>query len=130
MEATSGIKFRNVEEYLSAFPKNISSILEKMRETIKKAAPDAEELISYNMPAFRLKGMLVYYAAHKNHIGFYPTSSGISAFKKELSAFEGSKGSVRFPMHEPLPLKLITEIVKFRVKENLERERARSGQKK
>jgi len=119
MEATS--KFKTVDEYLSVLPAKTKSILKKLRTTIKQAAPQAEEAISYNMPAFKLKGMLVYYAAYKEHIGFYPTPSGIEAFKKELSVYEGAKGSIKFPIDKPLPLDLITSIVKFRVIENLER---------
>jgi uncharacterized protein YdhG (YjbR/CyaY superfamily) len=111
----------NINEYIAGFPKNIQEILEKLRTTIKKAAPEAEEVISYGMPAFKLNGLLVFFAAHKNHIGFYPTPSGIEAFKKELAAYEGVKGSVQFPIEKPLPLGLITKIVKFRAKGNLEK---------
>jgi len=118
MKAKS-IPAKDVNAYLAIQPENVRVILEKLRRTIKAAAPGAEELISYQMPAFRYHGMLVYFAAYKNHIGFYPTSSGIAAFKKELSAFEGAKGSVKFPIDEPIPFGLITKIVKFRVKENL-----------
>jgi uncharacterized protein YdhG (YjbR/CyaY superfamily) len=114
-------KANNVNEYIADFPKDVQGILEKLRTTIKKAAPGAEELINYGVPAFRLNGNLVFFAAHKNHIGFYPAPSGIEAFKKELSAYEGAKGSVQFPIEKPLPLGLITKIVKFRVKENLEK---------
>jgi uncharacterized protein YdhG (YjbR/CyaY superfamily) len=114
-------KANSVNEYIADFPKDIQGILEKLRATIKKAAPEAEEVISYGMPAFKLYGMLVFFAAHKNHIGFYPAPSGIEAFKKELAAYEGAKGSVQFPIEKPLPLSLITKIVKFRVKENLEK---------
>ncbi len=119
MKATSNTKFKTVDEYLSAVPANTKSILKKLRKTIKQAAPQAEELISYNMPAFKLNGMLVYYAAYKDHIGFYPTPSGIEAFKKELSDYEGAKGSVKFPIARPFPFDLISKIVKFRVGENL-----------
>jgi len=115
MKATSNTKFKTVDEYLSAVPANTKSILKKLRKTIKQAAPQAEELISYNMPAFKLNGMLVYYAAYKDHIGFYPTPSGIEAFKKELSDYEGAKGSVKFPIARPFPFDLISKIVKFRV---------------
>ncbi len=113
--------FKNVEEYISTFPENVKRILEQLRHAIKKAAPKAEEIISYQMPAFKYFGMLVYFAAYKNHIGFYPGASGIEAFKKELSSYEGAKGSVKFPINKPLPLGLITKMVKFRVKENLKR---------
>ena len=111
----------NIDEYITAFPKEVQKLLEKMRTAIKKAAPSAEETISYQMPAYRLNGILVYFAAFKNHIGFYPTSSGIAAFKEELAAFEGSKGAVKFPFGQPIPFGLVSKIVQFRVKENLQR---------
>jgi uncharacterized protein YdhG (YjbR/CyaY superfamily) len=117
MEGSSK-KFKNVEEYISTFPSSVKTKLQEMRETILKAAPRAEEVISYNMPAFKLDGMLVWYAAFKNHIGFYPRASGIEKFKKELSAYKGAKGSIQFPMDQPLPRTLIAQIVKYRVKEN------------
>jgi uncharacterized protein YdhG (YjbR/CyaY superfamily) len=123
-------KANNVNEYIAGFPKDVQGILEKLRATIKKAAPGAEELINYGVPAFRLNGNLVFFAAHKNHIGFYPAPSGIEAFKKELAAYEGAKGSVQFPIEKPLPLSLITKIVKFRVKENLEKAAAKTKKKK
>ena len=107
------------EEYLDRFPKVAQQRLQKMRLTVKKAAPQAKEKISYGIPAFTLNGMLVWFAAFKNHIGFYPRTSAIAAFKKELSAYKGAKGSVQFPFDKPLPLPLISRIVKFRVKENL-----------
>ena len=119
MEAVAKTKFKTVDEYLNQFTGGALRALKQMRATIKKAAPQAEEVISYNMPAFKLNGVLVFYAAYKEHIGFYPTPSGIAAFKKELSAYEGAKGSVQFPLNEPLPLELITKIVRYRVKENL-----------
>jgi uncharacterized protein YdhG (YjbR/CyaY superfamily) len=111
-------KFKTVDEYFSTFPASTQTILKTMRKTVKEAAPDAEELISYNMPAYKLNGILVYYAAYKNHIGFYPTSLGIKAFQKELSSYVWAKGSVQFPIDEPLPLTLISKIVKSRVKDN------------
>lgn len=114
-------KFKTVEEYIAAFPKEIQEILENMRSIIKSAAPKAEEMISYNMPAFQLDKMLVYYAAWHSHIGFYPTASGIEEFKEDLSKYENSKGAIKFPIDKPLPASLITKIVKFRVKENLEK---------
>ena len=120
----------SVDEYIATFPEEIQKILEELRGTIKAAAPDAEEKISYQMPAFALKGNLVYFAAFKNHIGFYPTSSGTEAFKKELSIYDGSKGTVRFPIDKPLPLKLISRIVKFRVAENLKKAGIKSGKRK
>lgn len=113
--------YRSIDEYIAAFPDNIQALLESMRATIKAAAPDAEERISYQMPTFFLKGNLVHFAAHKNHIGFYPTPSGIEAFKAELSEYDSSKGAVQFPIGQPLPLDLIGRMVQFRVTENLEK---------
>src|SRR5665647_590449 len=109
----------NVDEYISGFPKDIQKILEQLRVTITVAAPQATEVISYGMPAFKMNGMLAWFAAHTNHIGFYPGASGINAFQKELSIYKWAKGSVQFPFDKPLPLKLITKIIKFRVNENL-----------
>ena len=110
-----------IDEYVADFPKNIQEVLEKLRATIRKAAPGAEETINYAIPTFTLNGNLVHFAAFKNHIGFYPAPSGIEAFKKELSVYEGAKGSIKFPIDKPLPLALITKIVKFRAKENTDR---------
>src|SRR5436309_4319459 len=107
--------FSSIDEYIATFPEEKQVLLQAVRATIKAAAPDAEERISYQMPAFALNGNLVYFAALKNHIGFYPTSSGIEAFKDELSAYEGTKGAVRFPIDQPLPVDLISKIVQFRV---------------
>lgn len=118
-------KPKGIEAYIESFPNDTQKKLKQMRATIKKAAPKAEELISYNMPAFKLNGMLVYYAAYKKHIGFYPTGSGIAAFKKELSVYKGAKGSVQFPLDKPMPLNIITKIVKHRVKENAARAKAK-----
>ncbi len=111
----------NIDEYLLSFPIDIQKKLEQMRNSIKKAAPKANEVISYGMPAFKLNGMLVWFAAHTKHIGFYPRARGIEAFKKELSIYKWAKGSVQFPLDKPLPLGLITKMVKFRVNENMER---------
>ena len=112
---------KNIDEYIAGFPHDVQEILEKMRLTIRKAAPDAEETIKYQIPTFALKGNLVHFAAYKKHIGFYPTSTGIAKFKNELSVYEGAKGSVKFPLDKPIPFALISKIVKFRVKENLDR---------
>jgi uncharacterized protein YdhG (YjbR/CyaY superfamily) len=120
---------KNIDEYIEGFPKQVQEILEKLRVTIREAAPEAEETINYAIPTFTLKGNLVHFAAFKNHIGFYPAPSGIEAFKKELSVYEGAKGSVQFPIDKPLPLGLITKIVKFRVKENLERTKSKVKKK-
>ena len=115
------IQANNIDEYISAFPPQVQELLRQVRETIRKAAPNAEETISYGMPTFKLNGNLVHFAAHKNHIGFYPTPSGIEAFNKELSAYKSSKGAVQFPLDQRLPLTLISKIVKLRVKENKEK---------
>ena len=120
---------KNIDEYIAGFPQEVQETLEKMRVTIRKAAPNAEEAIKYRMPSFVLKGNLVHFAAFKKHIGFYPTPTGIEKFKDELSVYEGAKGSVRFPLEEPVPFGLISKIVKLRVKENLEKAEAR-GKKK
>lgn len=110
-------KFITIDEYISAFPKDVQKILGQIRKIIKDAAPEAEEAISYQIPTFKLNGNLVHFAAFKNHIGFYPTPSGQKAFEKELSAYKSGKGSIQFPIDKPLPIPLIKKIVKFRVKE-------------
>ena len=124
------VGFASIDEYIATFPQDIQVILEKLRSTIRKAAPNAEETINYQMPTFTLKGNLVHFAAFKKHIGFYPTPSGIEKFKKELSVYEGAKGSVQFPLDRPIPYDLISKIVKFRVGENLERAEAKGKKKK
>jgi uncharacterized protein YdhG (YjbR/CyaY superfamily) len=111
---------RTIDEYIARSPKEVRAILEKMRSTIRKAAPDAEEAISYQMPTFRLKGNLVHFAAFPNHIGFYPTPSGIEKFKRELFGYKWAKGSVQFPLDRPIPYALVRRITEFRVKENLQ----------
>jgi uncharacterized protein YdhG (YjbR/CyaY superfamily) len=108
-----------IDAYIASFPEDIQDILEQLRSVIRDAAPAAKETISYSMPAFALHGILVYFAACKKHIGFYPTSSGMQTFQEELSAYGCSKGAVRFPLDEPLPLDLIRRVVEFRVAENL-----------
>lgn len=110
---------KTIDEYISNSPTEIQPILKKLRATIKKSAPKAIETINYGIPTFQLEGNLVHFAGFKSHIGFYPTPSGIEKFKKELSAYEGAKGSVKFPLNKPIPYALITKIVQFRVKENL-----------
>jgi len=122
--------FASIDEYIAAFPTETQKLLGELRAVIKKAAPEAEEKISYQMPTFALKGNLVHFAAYKNHIGFYPTPSGIKAFERELSVYESSKGAVQFPMDKPLPLKLIGKIVQFRVAENLKKAKEKSGKSK
>jgi len=111
----------NIDEYIGAFPNDVQEILEKIRATIQKAAPDAKEKISYSMPAFEQNGVVVYLAAFKNHIGLYALPSGHETFKEELSKYKSGKGSVQFPLDQPMPFDLIAKIVKFRVKENLEK---------
>ena len=115
---TNKVGFSTIDEYIALFPKETQKILQEMRATIHAAAPAAQEKISYQMPAFAQNGILVYFAARKDYIGFYPTSSGTQAFKQELSSYEYTKGTVKFPMDKPLPLDLITKIVKFRLAEN------------
>lgn len=110
-----------IDEYISSFPKDIQKMLEEIRSAIRKAAPDAVETISYGIPTFKLNGNLVHFAAFKNHIGFYPTPNGIEEFEKELSVYKHGKGSVQFPLDKPLPLILITKIVKYRTKKNAEK---------
>lgn len=111
---------KTIDDYIKDFPADIQSILQKMRKTIRQAAPEAVEAISYQMPAFKLNGKnLVFFAAFKNHIGFYPVPSGIEAFKNELSPYIRGKGTVQFPLNKPVPYDLVKKIVKFRVKENL-----------
>jgi uncharacterized protein YdhG (YjbR/CyaY superfamily) len=112
---------QTIDEYIAGFPPEVQEILQKIRMIVREAAPDAEEKISYQMPTFYLHGNLVHFAAFKNHIGFYPVPSGIEAFKEELSKYEGGKGSVQFPLSQPIPYDLVSRIVKFRVKENLEK---------
>jgi uncharacterized protein YdhG (YjbR/CyaY superfamily) len=111
-------KFTSIDQYIGEFPAEVQVILEEVRKAIQKAAPQASEKISYGIPTFYLNGNLVHFAAWKNHIGFYPTSSGVSAFQEELSRYKQSRGAIQFPIDDPLPLKLITRIVKFRVLEN------------
>ncbi len=115
------IKFKNVDEYIIVFPEETQKILEQIRETVKKAAPEAEELISYGMPSYKQNGRLLYFAAFKNHIGFYPMTTGIEAFKDRLFGYKWAKGSIQFPIDKPMPLGLIAKIVKFRVNENLKK---------
>lgn len=112
---------QEIDAYIARYPADVQAKLQKLRATIREAAPGAEEVISYQIPTFRLHGNLVHFAAYKKHIGFYPTSSGIEHFKDELSGFKLSKGTVQFPLDQPIPFGLVTRIVKFRVRENRER---------
>lgn len=110
-----------IDDYIGQFPAEVQEKLHTLRKVIRESAPDAEEKISYRMPTFALEGNLVHFAAFTNHIGFYPEPSGIEAFLDELARYKGAKGSVQFPMNEPLPYELISRIVKYRVAENLRR---------
>lgn len=110
----------SIDDYIFTFPEDVQKLLQALRTVIKEVAPDATEKISYQMPTFELYGNLVHFAAYKNHIGFYPTPSGIEKFKNELAMYKGAKGSVQFPIDEPMPYELIRKIVKFRVLENTE----------
>lgn len=112
---------KTIDEYISQFPEDVQTILEKIRSVIKESAPEATERVSYQMPTFYLRGNLVHFAAYKKHIGFYPTPSGIEAFKNELSMYKSAKGSVQFPLDKPMPYELINKIVKFRLAENSEK---------
>ena len=111
-------KFKTVDDYLAAWPKPVRDKLVMLRKAIKQAAPQAEETISYNIPAFKLNGMLVWYAAFGKHIGFYPRTSAMTKFKRELARYKTSKGAIQFPLEKPLPVGLVKKIVRFRVREN------------
>jgi uncharacterized protein YdhG (YjbR/CyaY superfamily) len=121
--AKSKMQLKTIDEYIATFLKEVQDVLEKIRSAIRESAPEAEEAISYGIPAFRLNGSRdsVYFAGWKNHIGFYPTPSGIEAFKKELAPFKQEKGSVQFPLDKPIPYDLVKKIVRYRVTENLEK---------
>jgi uncharacterized protein YdhG (YjbR/CyaY superfamily) len=127
---TDKVPFSTIDEYIATFPEEIQAILQEIRDTIRAAAPDAEEKISYQMPTFFLKGNLVHFAAFKNHIGFYPTPGGVEVLKEEIARYQAAKGSIRFPLAEPMPLDLITRIVKMRVAENLQKAELKSRKRK
>lgn len=110
--------FKTIDEYIGTFPEEDQIVLQKIRETIKKAAPEAKEVISYQMPTFRQNGILVHFAAFSQHYSLFPTPSAVEVFSKKLTAYETSKGTIKFPKDKPIPHNLITEIVKFRVQEN------------
>ncbi len=114
-------KFETIDEYIETFPEDIQDILKKMRKVIQESAPEAKEAINYGMPTFKLNGNLVHFAAYKYHIGFYPTPSGINAFKEEISGYKSSKGAVQFPLDKPVPYDLVKKMVIFRVQENLQK---------
>ena len=122
--------FKTMDEYISTFPENIQRILNELRQTIKEAAPEAQETINYQIPTFTLNGNLVHFAAFEHHIGFYPTPSGMEAFEKELAPYKRAKGSVQFPINEPLPLPLIRRIVEYRVRENLEKKQKKKSSRR
>jgi uncharacterized protein YdhG (YjbR/CyaY superfamily) len=124
------ITFKSIDEYILQFPPEVQEILQKLREVIKESAPEAEEKISWQMPTYVLHGNLVHFAAHKNHIGFYPAPSGIDAFKQELSEYKGAKGSIQFPIKKPMPYEVISKIVKFRVAENIKNAEEKLKKKK
>lgn len=121
---------KDIDDYINHCPVEVQAVLQELRETIRRAAPDAKETINYMVPTFTLKGNLVHFAAFKNHIGFYPAPSGIDQFRNELSNYELSKGTIRFPLGQPLPLELVSRIVKFRVQENLEKAEAKKNKLK
>ena len=121
-------KLRTVDEYVAALPKEARESLESLRNTIRQAAPQAEEVIHYNMPAFRWNGMLVWYAAFKEHIGFYPRVSAIAAFNDKLAGYKTSKGAIQFPIEKPIPAGLVKRIVEFRLEENKQHKRKRDKQ--
>lgn len=123
-------KAENVDHYIAMAPEEARAKLVQMRSIILKAAPKAEESISYMMPAYKLSGVLVYFGGYKKHIGFYPTASGIENFKQELEGYVTSKGAIQFPLDKPLPAKLITQIVKFRAIENTDKEKAKVKKKR
>ena|ERR1700733_7119744 len=117
--------FKTVDDYIALQPPSVKAGLDLLRKTIKTAAPGAEEMISYQMPAYKLKGMLAFFSAAKKHYGFYPTASPIIAFREKLKPYETSRGAVRFPLDKPIPVKLITAMVKWKVRENLAKDRIR-----
>lgn len=112
-------KYENIDQYIQTFPPHIQTVLQQIRQIIHQAAPQAQEVISYQMPAFKLNGILVWFAAFKNHIGFFPTPDGIEAFKEKLSAYKTSKGTIQFPLDQPIPYELVKEIVMYRVKRQI-----------
>jgi uncharacterized protein YdhG (YjbR/CyaY superfamily) len=120
--------FETIDSYIAMQPEEVRGLLEAIRQSIKTAAPQAEEGISYQMPVFKYYGALVYFAVYKNHIGFYPTGSGIKAFQKEISIYKNSKGAVQFPLDKPIPHDLITKIVQFKINENLNKSKKRTQQ--
>ena len=119
-------EYSSIDAYIADFPEEIKSILEQIRSTIRKEAPDAKEAIKYGMPTFVLNGNLVHFAAFKNHIGFYPAPSGIDAFIKELEIYRTGKGTIQFPLDKPVPFHLISKVVKYRVQENMNKKKSKT----
>lgn len=118
----------DIDSYIASFPKEIQKLLNEVRKAIQEAAPDAEEYIGYGMPAYKLNGPVAYFAGYEHHIGFYPTGSGIAAFTKEIQKYKNSKGAVQFPLDKPIPVALIKRMVKFKVKENIEKIKLKAKQ--
>lgn len=112
---------KTIDEYIERFPPDVQDLLQQIRKTIRKAAPQAEEAICYMIPTFKYRGNLVHFAAYKQHIGFYPTSSGVKAFAKDITSYKSSRGTIQFPLDQPIPLALVRKIVKFRLKEVTEK---------
>lgn len=130
MEENRKNVFTTIDEYIMQFPAEVQEKLQAVRKVIKESAAEATEKISWQMPTFYLYGNLVHFAAHKNHIGFYPGANGIEAFKDKLSEYKSSKGAVQFPFEKPVPYELISEIVRFRVSENEKESKAKAEKKK
>jgi len=126
---SSKVTYESIDHYISIFPPDIQGILETIRKVIREAAPDAVEKISYQMPTFAQLGNVVHFAAFKNHIGFYPAPSGIAEFEQELAEYKAGKGTIQFPLGQPIPYDLITKIVKFRVAENVAKAERKAKQK-
>ena len=120
----------NIDDYIERYPDNVQKILQKIRKTIQKAAPDAVEAISYHIPTFRLNGNLIHFAAYQHHIGLYPRPRGVKEFEKEMARYEGGKGTLQFPLDEPIPYELITRITKYRVQKNVEAAAAHARSRK
>mgnify|MGYP000896328568 FL=1 len=129
MDIKPGTKFKTVDDYIAVFPKQTKQLLRELRDTIKELAPKAEEVISYNMPAFKFHGLLIWYAGYKNHIGLYPKTNAIKVFEKELAGYKTSKGAIQFPIEKGIPIALVKKIVKFRIKENMELEKMKQMKK-
>jgi uncharacterized protein YdhG (YjbR/CyaY superfamily) len=124
------INAEEVDKFIKAFPERTREMLETVRKTIRKAAPEAEEYIGYMMPAYKFHGPLVYFSGYKNHIGFYPGASGVLHFKDDIARYKSAKGSIQFPLDEPVPTDLISRIVAFRIQENLDKKAAKLAKKK